>query len=281
MDELTITSVQNPRVKALVKLADQRGRRSAGLFIAEGQRAVERAITAGLRVQSLWVCEALLADADGAIRTFAALRTGFLHEIEVVRVSEQVFRKIAYVREPEGVLAVCEPAKWSIDSLPLPGASTLDLVAVGTEKPGNLGAMVRTAELSGCRCVIAAGTEVDAMNPNAIRASTGAVFTLPTVSMREDEAIDYLVRHRIRVLSAMVDGAVEHTQADYAGPCAIVIGPEDRGLSNRWRDAAQQTGGQTVRIATAGRSADSLNASVAAGVLLFEAMRQRSAGGLQ
>ena len=271
-DETIITSLQNPRVKALVKLRDHRGRRKAGLFIAEGVRAVQRAIEAGLRVESVWVCSELLGAAGGLPLSTNA---------EVVAVSPAVFKKIAYVREPEGILAVCEPPRWVLDDLPTADRSTLDLVVVGTEKPGNLGAMVRSADLAGCRSVLAAGTPVDAMNPNAIRASTGSVFTLPTISASEGDTIAHLKQHHTRVLAAVVEGEVEHTQADYTGPCAIVIGPEDRGLGDAWTQAAKETGGQTVRIATAGRSADSLNASVAAGVLLFEALRQRKAHGLQ
>lgn len=270
--ETVITSLQNPRVKALVKLRDQRGRRKAGRFIAEGMREVERAVAAGLRVESVWVCEELMGSISGLPLS---------NEIEVVSVSAGVFKKVAYVREPEGVLAVCAPPNWSVQALPEAGPSTLDLVAVGTAKPGNLGAMVRTADLAGCRSVIAAGTPVDAMNPNAIRASTGSVFTLPTISMNEQETIDYLVQQNIRILAAVVDGEVEHTQADTTGPCAIVIGPEDTGLSEQWCEAAAQTNGQTITIATAAGSADSLNASVAAGVLLFEAVRQRQQAGLQ
>lgn len=275
--ELTITSLQNPRVKALVKLRDQRGRRQAGLFIAEGMRAVQRADSAGLTFDSIWCCEALLDQAD--IAALALLQCA--DAVGFVSVSPEVFKKIAYVREPEGILAVCEPPGWAVDALPASDPSALDLIAVGTEKPGNLGAMVRTADLAGCRGVIAAGAPVDAMNPNAIRASTGSVFTLPTISMAEQETIDYLVQHHIRILAAVVDGEFDHTRADYTGPCAVVIGPEDKGLSDAWKQAAQDTGGQTVRIATAGRAADSLNASVAAGVLLFEAVRQRKVSGLQ
>ena len=271
--ETEITSPQNPRVKALVKLRDHRGRRKAGLFIAEGGRAVIRAIDAGLRIESVWVCHELLGSDDGL---------PFSTEAEVVVVSPSVFKKIAYVRDPEGILAVCEPPSWSLEQLPQAGPSgVLDLVAVGTEKPGNLGAMVRTADLAGCRSVIAAGTPIDAMNPNAIRASTGAVFTVPTIGLSVEETLAHLIENNIRILAAVVDGEVEHTEADYAGPCAIVIGPEDQGLGKPWHAAAQQTKGQTVRIATQGRSADSLNASVAAGVLLFEAVRQRKVAGLQ
>lgn len=271
-NETVITSLQNPRVKAMVKLRDHRGRRQANRFIAEGQRAIERAIAANLTIQSLWICDEL----------FSGLPLSTPPPIERVTVPAAVFKKIAYVREPEGILAVCQPPAWSIDALPQTASTSIDLVAVGTEKPGNLGAMVRTADLAGCRGVIAAGTPVDAMNPNAIRASTGSVFTMPTICMDEDQAIAYLVQHNIRIFAAVVDGQVEHTQAGYAkGPCAIVIGPEDKGLSDAWKQAAKDSGGATVRIATNGQAADSLNASVAAGVLLFEAVRQRKAAGLQ
>ena len=150
-------------------------------------------------------------------------------DADVVTVPASVFRKIAYVREPEGVLAVCEPPNWSAQSLSPADGSTLDLVAVGTAKPGNLGAMVRTADLAGCRSVIASGTPVDAMNPNALRASTGAVFTMPTLVLEEAETIEMIKAAGSRIIAAVVDGEVEHTQADYTGPCAIVIGPEDKG----------------------------------------------------
>ncbi|MEM9348520.1 MAG: RNA methyltransferase [Planctomycetota bacterium] len=271
-DQTIITSLQNARVKALAKLRDQRGRRETGLFIAEGRRTVERAIAAKLEIESIWVCQELLGDTGGLL-----LSAGH----NVVAVSPDVFRKIAYVREPEGILAVCKPPTWSIEALPAADESALDLVAVGTAKPGNLGAMVRTADLAGCRSVIAAGTPVDAMNPNAIRASTGSVFTQPTVSMSEEETIEHLVEKKVRILAAVVDGEADYTQADYTGPCAIVIGPEDTGLSETWKQATESTGGQSVRIATAAGAADSLNASVTAGILLFEARRQHRAAGLQ
>lgn len=278
-DQAIITSLQNPRVKSLVKLRDQRGRRKAGLFIAEGNREVQRAVQAGLRVVSVWVCNTFTHTPDQSMMHAEAW--GLKGKTDIVRVSESVFKKIAYTREPEGVLAVCEPPNWSLQDVLKPGVSSFDLVAVGTEKPGNLGAMVRTAELAGCRSVIAAGTRVDAMNPNAIRASTGAVFTLPTLAMDEQQAIDRLHANRVRIIAAVVDADIQHTQANYTGACAIVIGPEDKGLSYAWKQAARQTGGATVRIPTVGRSADSLNASVAAGILLFEAKRQRDQAPLQ
>lgn len=272
-----ITSVQNPRVKAAAKLRDHRGRRKAGRFIAEGRRAVERARAAGLVFHELWLCPPILAaDPDHARFAAEALANRF-DGVWVGQASPAVFRKLAYVREPEGVLAVCEPPSWDAGLLSHVDNATLDLVAVGTEKPGNLGAMVRSADAAGCRAVVAAGAPVDACNPNAVRASTGAVFTVPTLSLTEDDALDVLRASGHRVIAAYpeAEDAVAHTEADYAGPVAIAVGPEDRGLDGRWRELAEQTGGCVVRIPMRGRAADSLNASVAAAVLLYEADRQR------
>ncbi|MEM6257488.1 MAG: RNA methyltransferase [Planctomycetota bacterium] len=276
-----ITSLQNPRVKAVAKLRDSRGRRSAGLFVAEGRREVSRAAAAGLTMQEFWVCPAMLGLQEPLDISDLADAFGVQPSTAVFTVSEVVFGKLAYVREPEGVLAVCAPPIWTGDQLPGVGAGTLDLVAVGTEKPGNLGAMVRSADAAGCRCVVAAGAPVDAMNPNAIRASTAAVFRMPTLTMGEDEAINYYQKAGVRLIAAYPEQGRDYTGVDYTGPVALVVGPEDRGLSPAWRDAAEATGGACVRIAMAGRAVDSLNASVAAGVLLFEAVRQRNAAGIQ
>jgi TrmH family RNA methyltransferase len=273
-----ITSVQNPRVKAAAKLRDHRGRRKAGRILVEGRRAVERAGHAGLVFRELWVCPELLSKDDGAAQAeLRALADAHADAWRAV-VSPAVFRKLAYVREPEGVLAVCEPPAWGAASLRPTPADTMDLVAVGTEKPGNLGAMVRTADAAGCRAVLAAGAAVDAFNPNAIRASTGTVFTMPTVSLTEDETLEHLKRSGQRVLAAYPEAsdAVPLTRADFTGPIAVVVGPEDRGLSETWRGLAHATDGCVVRIPMAGGTADSLNASVAAAVLLYEAVRQRS-----
>ncbi len=147
------------------------------------------------------------------------------------------------------------------------------LVAVGTEKPGNLGAMVRTAAAAGFDAVLAAdvpGLTVDPFNPNAVRASTGAVFSLPTVSAPEARVLAYLQRQGVRLLAAAPRAEVNYTDADWTGPLAVVIGPEDRGLSDAWLDAADQR----LAIPVAGGVVDSLNASAAAAVLLYEAARQ-------
>ena len=176
--------------------------------------------------------------------------------------SERVLAKMAYRAEPEGVLAIFEaPARE------LPRGGMLYLVAVGIEKPGNLGAMARTAEAAGADALVVAEGEADVWNPNAIRASTGAVFTLPVVEAGLDEVRGL----GVRLVAAVVDAPTRYSDADLSAPAALVVGAEDEGLDERWRAAADLA----VSIPVRGAAADSLNAATAAAILLFEAVRQR------
>lgn len=285
-DAAVITSVSNPRVKRLVRLRKPRERRAAGVLIAEGRREVERALAAGLELLEVWACEQCWFSAGEMSRGRGfvdSLRSPRLQEIGgVTWVSDSVMQKVAYHAKPEGVLAVFETPAWGLDELPVK-ENGLYLVAVGTEKPGNLGAMVRTAAVAGCDAVLAVGPAVDVFNPNAIRNSTGAVFALPTIVVEPPEAIQWLRGRGVTIAAAMAEGGTDCFTTDWAGPpmepktgetsggVAVVIGPEHAGLDDRWRDAAD------VRLtipATVG-IVDSLNASNAAAVLLFEAVRQR------
>lgn len=281
---LAITSAQNPRVKAVVALRESRERRRAGLFVAEGAREIARALDAGLTPIEFYRCDdpSLRGGAEAAA---LAERCGAAGAARF-EVTSALLSKMAYCENPEGVLAVFEQPRWTLDALPglAAGGPELWLVAVGTEKPGNLGAMVRTADAAGAAGVLVAGGVVDAFNPNAIRASTGAVFTLPVVGAGDEETLAFL-RSRgaglfAAALPALGERLTAHTEADFRGPTAIVIGPEDTGLSDFWLDAARaaRPRGGIVTIPMQGRSADSLNASNAAAVLLFEAVRQRGAG---
>jgi TrmH family RNA methyltransferase len=239
-----ITSVDNARVKDVVRLRSGRERRRTGLFIAEGPREVERAKAAGLRIVATYYAPALLDWSEGE------------------PVSERVLAKMAYRTSPEGVLAVVEAP---VRELPIGGS--LYLVAVGIEKPGNLGAMARTADAAGADALVVADAKADLWSPNAIRASTGAVFTLPVVEATRDQvrALD------VQLVAAVVGAQTPHTEADLAQPTAILVGPEDDGLGEAWRAVADLD----VSIPIRGESADSLNAATAAAVLLFEAVRQR------
>ena len=243
-----ITSADNPRVKDVLRLRKSRERRRDGVLIAEGVREVERALAAGLTARVIYVAPQLLPD--------------WAHGGE--EVSDRVLAKMAYRAEPEGVLGVFE-----IPQRALPDDATLLLVAVGIEKPGNLGAMARTVDAAGADALVVADGNVDPWNPNAIRASTGVVFTLPIVeATREDIAA--LPHQKI---AAVLGAAQPHTAPDYTKPTAFLIGAEDEGLDEKWRALADSE----VEIPMKGTAADSLNASAAAAVLLFEAVRQRAA----
>lgn len=245
-----ITSVDNPRVREVVRLRRGRERRATGLLVVEGRREVERARAAGLAFRATYVAPELL-DAP----------TPAAPDTTVEEVSARVLRHMAYRSAPEGIVAVVEaPANA------LPPDPSLVLVAVGVEKPGNLGAMARAADAAGADALLIADGVFDPWNPNAIRASTGAVFSLPIVR----SSLDELRALPLRRVAAVVGAPTRYTDADLRGPTALIVGAEDSGLDDRWRAAADVT----VSIPVLGTTADSLNASAAAAVLLFEAVRQ-------
>ncbi len=241
-----ITSTDNPRVKEVRRLRRARERRATGTFVAEGPREVERALAAGLTLRAAYVAPALLPD--------------WPHPH--TEVSERVLAAMSYRAQPEGVLAVVEAPTHE-----LPPSPTLLLVAVGIEKPGNLGAMARSADAAGADGLLVADVVCDPWNPNAIRASTGAVFTLPIVETTADE----VAALALRKVAAVVGAPTPYTAADLTPPTALVVGAEDEGLDRRWRELADES----VSIPVRGRTADSLNASTAAALLLYETLRQR------
>jgi TrmH family RNA methyltransferase len=241
-----ITSPDNQRVKDVLRLRKSRARRDEGLFVAEGVREVQRAVEANLTVREMFVAPELIAD-------WPQPHT---------EVSARVLAKMAYRAEPEGVLAIVEAPKHA-----LPDNPTLLLVAVGIEKPGNLGAMARTAEAAGADALIVADAQADPWNPNAIRASTGAVFTLPIVEATGDE----VAALPLQKVAAVVGAPDKHTDADLTRPTALIVGAEDTGLDAAWQHLADLL----VAIPMKGRTVDSLNASNAAAVLLYETLRQR------
>jgi RNA methyltransferase, TrmH family len=239
-----ITSTDNQRVKEVLRLRKSRERRASGLFLAEGPREVERARDAGLRFVATYFAPELLNWPEGE------------------EVSARVLEKMAYRASPEGVLAIVEAPTRE-----LPSDATLLLVAVGIEKPGNLGAMARSAQAAGADALVVADAEADLWNPNTIRASTGAVFALPVVEASLEEVRGL----GIQLIAAVVGADTPYTGADLAGPTALVVGAEDAGLSADWRSAADLE----VSIPMQNTATDSLNTATAAAILLFEAVRQR------
>ena len=259
-----ITSATNPRIKRLVRLRTRRERDRSGRFPVEGYRELRRAAAAGITVETLFVCPDLyLGENENAL--VSDLRSA---GTEIVDVSEEAFRKAAYRDRPEGLLGVAATFDVSLDRLDLPPDPLL-LVVEAIEKPGNLGTMLRTAEAAGADAVVVADATTDVFNPNVVRASLGTLFTVSLAVATSDESRRFLDDRGIRTVATTPDASTPHTEADLTGPVAVVVGSEQYGLTADWLD------GETVVIPMPG-SVDSLNAAMAAGIVLFEALRQRT-----
>jgi RNA methyltransferase, TrmH family len=268
-----IDSPANPRIKAAARLRERREREATGLTLVDGGREALRAMEAGAIVETAFVCRPLIGSV-AAKRVAEKLEQSFGPfgaEIEVLEVGERAFAKVAFGDRADGVVLVVRPRHAALGDLELPAAPLL-VVTEDVEKPGNLGAILRTADAVGADAVIAIGG-TDLFNPNVIRASVGTVFTLPVVAAPAAETAAWLGARSIRVVASVVDARKLHIEADLTGAVAIVLGSEAEGLSETWRGS----GVEAVRLPMAG-VADSLNVSAAAAVLLYEAWRQRHAG---
>ena len=258
MEENVITSVQNARIKHVVALQQKSSlRREEGLFVVEGQREIEHCMACGYEVTELFAMDGL--DYTGSI--------------PVTRVSPQVYEKMAYRGSTEGLIAVarCKPHDLSILSPLTTHHSPLIIVLESVEKPGNLGAILRTAEAAGVDAVIVCDPLTDLYNPNLIRASIGGVFCVPTAVCTSQQCIAFLKERGVRILTAQLQDSYEYYDYDMRQATAIVMGTESTGLTNQWREAADVH----IRIPMLGRL-DSLNVSVSAAILMYEAVRQRN-----
>ncbi|MFP5333230.1 MAG: TrmH family RNA methyltransferase [Acidimicrobiia bacterium] len=262
---MTITSLQNERIKDLVRLRDRRHRDQSGRFLIEGFREITRAVDAGTVVDTLFVCRELFLgpNEDHLIDRVASTGT------EIVEVADAPFRKASYRDRPEGLLAVAPQFDISLRSLALPPDPLL-LVAEAIEKPGNLGTMLRTADATGVDAVIVADPTTDPFNPNVVRASTGTLFTTRLAVDTSLTVLAWLATRGVSIVATTPDADLLLWDADLTGALAVVVGAEQYGLSDAWLSRADIE----VRIPMAG-VADSLNAAMAAGVTLFEAVRQR------
>ncbi len=256
MEATVISSLQNPRVKHLVQLQQKSAeRRRTGLFVVEGQRELQHCLAAGFTVQELFV----LAGCE--IKPV---------ECAVNLVTPQVYEKIAYRGTTEGVVAVVQARQHSLSDLQLP-ASPLLVVLESVEKPGNLGAVLRSADAAGADAVVVCDPLTDLYNPNLIRASIGACFSVPLIACSSEECITFLQHNNIQILTAQLQDSNLYYATDMRRPTALVFGTESTGLTPQWRQAATAH----IRIPMLGRM-DSLNVSVSAAILLFEAVRQRA-----
>lgn len=284
----TITSAQNPKIKELLALQEKsRTRRQKRLFVVEGKRELGHCIGAGFRIRTLFVCREICGDADleGILsgirsadkysRTQAetdASADAWGKELSVIEIPSAIYEKVAYRGGTEGVIAEVEYRDRNLDSLVM-GETPLIAVLESVEKPGNLGAVLRSADAAGADAVIICDPLTDLYNPNLIRASIGAVFSRQVVTASSEDTIEWLKSHGIKIFTAQLQDSEWYYDTDMRGGTAIVMGTEATGLTDIWRDAADAH----IRIPMLGQL-DSLNVSVSAAILLYEAVRQRHSG---
>ena len=260
-----ITSTANPRIQAAARLRDRRERESRGLTLVDGAREIGRAVAAGIDVVELFAC----LDQAVSVDALAVLVAARKRRIDLAEVSPTVLAKVAFGDRSDGLVALIRTPPADLAGLRLP-ANPLIVVAESVEKPGNLGAILRSADGAGADALIAADPRTDVFNPNAIRASLGTIFAVPIAVATTAATIGWLQKAGISIVVARVDGAVSYVDANLRGPLAIVLGSEADGLADAWAGP----GIRAVSLPMLG-IADSLNVSAAAAVLLYEARRQR------
>ncbi len=273
-----ITSVHNPRVKQAVALRDHRQRRKEQLILIDGVRELTRAISAGVALREVFVC-AELCRSEEARRLLEILPGCGGRRFDV---SEAVFAKLAFGQRGEGVVGVAAvgapgtprgtgySGSRRLEDIVLP-TSALVAVLEGMEKPGNVGAVLRSADGAGVSALVAADPRTDLFNPNVIRASLGTVFSMPVAAAAPADVLAWLRGRGLQILAARVEGSVSYTEVDYRRPTAIVLGSEAQGLTSLWSGDDVRA----IRLPMLGM-ADSLNVSAAAAVLFYEALRQRT-----
>lgn len=260
-----ISSLQNPRVKQLVKLRDRRPRDEAGVFLVEGYREIRRALEKNVKLQELYFSpDWFLGENEPALIAQAEAAGAKLFEL-----TKDSFAKVAYRERPDGLLAVAPQWKRALNDLAM-GPSPFLLVVEAIEKPGNLGTILRSADAAGCDAVIVCDPVTDIFNPNVVRASTGVLFSVPLVVEESARVLEWLRGKKIRTVATTPAAKALYTDVDLRGPLAVIMGSEQYGLSDFWL----QNSDQPVRIPMAGQ-ADSLNVAMATIITLFEAVRQR------
>ncbi|MFM8367359.1 MAG: TrmH family RNA methyltransferase [Chloroflexota bacterium] len=255
---MDITSLQNPRVKQIVKLReDKKQRQKDGLILVEGFDELTLALACGFTPQTLLSAPELVS------------QTLTIPNAENVTVSRAVFEKISYRDNPDGWLGLFPMPTSNLDGLKL-SENPLVIVAESVEKPGNLGAILRTADAAKVDALLVCDPRVDVWNPNVIRASRGAVFAVPVVEVKSPEALSWLRSRKMRVLAATPSAEEMYTDVNMQGPLAIAVGTEDEGLTEFW----MQNSDLRVKIPMAGK-VNSLNVSIATALMTYEAVRQR------
>ena len=254
-----ITSSQNPYIKSLIQLQEKaKARKQSGTFLIEGMREIELAIKGNYEIETILFVPELISNNEITKLTN-----------NPIEISKEVYQKLAYRDTTEGILAVAKIKSLQLSDLKLP-ENPLILVMEAIEKPGNIGAVLRTCDAAKVDAVIIANPKTDLYNPNIVRSSVGCLFTNQIATGTTEEVIDFLIKTNINFYSATLQNATFYYTQDYTTPTALVVGTEATGLSQLWREKATQN----IIIPMQGEI-DSINVSVAAAILIFEAKRQR------
>jgi len=265
---MVVSSVHNPRIKDAVRLKDRRARKKSGLTLVDGTREIRRALQSGVEFKEVFVCPG-----HGPRRQNNELLKSLSRKrIPVVEVSGKVYEKIAFGDRKDGMVAVCRPVLPTLSALKTSGGRVF-VVAEDLEKPGNLGAILRTCDAVGVDALLVADGKADIFNPNVIRSSTGAVFHVPAVPSDNPSLLAFLKSASVKIIAATPKATRVYSDCDLTGPVAVVAGSEEKGLSPFWIEHADEQ----VKIPMKGIT-DSLNVSVSVAVVLYEILRQRAGG---
>jgi len=254
-----ISSEQNPKIKNLIKLQEKNHeRKKQGIFIIDGLREIKEALKGGVNIEEIFICPQII---KVSIPEF--------YNLKISLVSESVYKKVCYKEKPDGALAVAQINKLELTTLNLKNKPLL-VILEAVEKPGNLGAIIRSAYASGVSAIIINDEQTDIYNPNVIRASEGFVFKMPIIIANCKDTVDFLKRNKVKIFAAALGGLKKYTDVNFKEASAILLGTEATGLSKEWLELADEI----IKIPMK-PGIDSLNVSVSAAILMFEAWKQR------
>ncbi len=261
-----ITSTQNSKIKFLNLLKEKsRVRKKEKRFFIEGKREITLAIKGGYTLEQIFYCPSIISE-----NKIASIVKSSSSRIEIFEITTEIYEKLAYRASTEGVLAIAISENFLLEELTFESSTPLILIAEAPEKPGNIGALLRTADAAKVDAILIANPKTDLYNPNIIRSSVGCIFTNKVITGTTTEIIAFLRTKKINIYGAALQSSINYHEQDYTKPTAIVVGTEDKGLTEEWLKNTTQN----IKIPMSG-AIDSMNVSVAAGILIFEAKRQR------
>jgi len=255
-----INSESNPNIKSFIKLKKSRNRKLSNTFLIDGSRELEIAISSNIQLEQVFICEELIVNNDLVSLIDSSL---------ITYIPKNIFIKLAYKENPDGFLAIAKEKKYEIDGIN-PKEKNIVIILESVEKPGNLGAIIRTAYAAGIKTIILANNQTDIYNPNTIRSSEGMIFKIKLIENTNKNILDWLKLNNFKIYSAFTKNSTSYTNTKYNSHAALVFGSEANGLSNFWLENCDQK----IKIEMIS-GIDSLNVSVSVAIILFEVLRQK------